>query len=217
MTPIGLITLTDPRSAAAEAYRGLRTNLMFTGVERAINTLVVTSAAQHDGKSLVIANLAVTLAQAGHATIVIDADLRRPSQHEIWGVANEAGLGAMMMDERALAAPPLTATDIPNLHILTSGTLPPVPADVLSSARMSEIIAALKTRAAYLLFDSPPALAATDAALLGAKLDAAIIAVRAGATRRDHTARARQALERVGVRIAGVVLTNAPRERGQAY
>ena len=212
-----LITLIDPRSSAAEAFRSLRTNLMFTGVEKALDTLLVTSVAQGDDKSLVLANLAVTFAQSGNKTILVDSDLRRPVQHEIWGVANERGLTSMILEEGAMSTPPLAQTEVPNLHLLPSGPLPPVPADVLSSQRMTEVIGVLKARAHYILFDAPPVLAATDAALLGAKLDGVLLVVRVGATRRDQAARARQALERVHVRVLGAVMTNAPRESMGSY
>ncbi len=217
MPNANLITLTDPRSAAAEAFRSLRTNLMFTSVERPIDSLLVTSAAQSDDKSLVLANLAVTFAQSGNKTILVDCDLRRPAQHEIWGIANERGLTTMILEDGAMSTPPLVQTDIPNLQILPSGTLPPVPADVLSSQRMGEVIGVLKARAHYLLFDAPPVLAATDAAVLGAKLDGVVLVVRVGVTRRDQAARARQALERVHVRVLGAVMTNAPKESGGSY
>src|SRR5262249_6952228 len=106
----------------------------------------------------------------------------------------------------------LAQTDVEDLLILPSGPLPPNPADVLGSQRMTEIIGVLKARANYILFDAPPVLAATDAALLGSKLDGLLLVVRAGHTRREQTARARQALDRVHVRIVGAVLSNAPRE-----
>lgn len=207
-----LITLTDPRSPAAEAFRALRTNLMFSGVERTLDTLLVTSAANSEDKSLVLANLAVTFAQSNNKTIVVDSDLRRPAQHEIWGVSNERGLTTMILEDGAMSTPPLVQTEVPNLLLLPSGTLPPIPADVLSSQRMSEVIGVLKARAHYILFDAPPVLAATDAALLGAKLDGAVLVVRVGATRRDQAAQARAALERVHVRVLGAVMTNAPGE-----
>ena len=212
-----LVTLSQPRSAAAEAYRSLRTNLMFSSVETPIQTLLVTSAAREDHKSVTLANLAVTFAQGGNRTILVDADLRQPQQHRIWGVDNQRGLSQMMVDDSALSDPPLHEGQVDNLQVLCAGDLPPNPADLLGGKRMDDIIAALKQRADYVLFDSPPALAATDAALLGIKLDAALLAVRAGDTRRDHTAQARQALERVHVRIVGAVLTNAPRESQVAY
>jgi capsular exopolysaccharide synthesis family protein len=209
---VNLITLTEPRSAAAEAYRALRTNIMFSSVEKPITTLLVTSAAASEDKSIAVANLAVTLAQSGSRTILVDADLRRPAQHTIWGIDNSRGLSAMMLDDSTLASPPLIATSVDNLSVLPSGALPPVPSDVLSSQRMTEIIGVLKARASFILFDAPPVLAATDATILGAKVDAAVLVARAGAARRDQLARASQTLKRVNVRLLGVVLTNAPRE-----
>lgn len=210
-----LITLTDPRSPASEAMRTLRTNLMFSSVEKPIHTLLVTAPAQADDKSELLANLAVTFAQSGNKTILVDADLRRPRQHEIWAIKNDSGgLTSMMLDDKTLSNPPLVPIEsVENLHVLPSGTLPPIPADVLSSQRMNEIVGLLKARADYILFDAPPVLAATDAAVLGNKLDGVLLVIRAGATRRDHAVRARQTLERVNVRIVGTVLSNAPRER----
>lgn len=213
-----LITLTDPRSAAAEGFRSLRTNLMFGSQDRPISTLLVTSCANHDDKSEVLANLAVTFAQAGHKTIIVDCDLRKPIQHEIWGFDNNTrGLMTMMTEDSALASPPLAQTSVEYLSVLPTGPLPPIPADVLSNQRMNEIIGVLKARASYILFDSPPVLAVTDAALLGTRLDGVLLVVKAGQTRRDHAARARQTLERVQVRMIGAVLTNAPGESAHGY
>lgn len=212
-----LITLSQPRSAAAEAYRSLRTNLMFSSVEDPIRTLLVTSAARDDQKSVTLANLAVTFAQGGNHTILVDADLRQPKQHAIWDIGNSRGLSTMMLEDGAIDDPPLVATRVDNLHILASGELPPNPADLLGGRRMDDIIGVLTDRADYVLFDSPPVLVATDAALLGIKLDGALLAIHAGDTRRDHTAQARQALERVHVRVVGAALTNAPRENRVSY
>ena len=212
-----LITLTDPRSAAAEAFRTLRTNLMFMSVERPVSTLLITSVADTEDKNLVAANLGVAFAQAGNSTILVDGDLRRPMLHELWGLPNNVGLTTLLTQENSLATPPLHTTDIANLSILTSGSLPPVPADVLSSQRLSEVIGILKARAHYVIFTSPPALVATDAALLGVKMDGALLVVRAGNTRRDQTQQAQQTLSRVHVRLLGAVLTNAPRETTGRY
>jgi non-specific protein-tyrosine kinase len=212
-----LITLTEPRSAAAEAFRSLRTNLMFMSVEHPVSTILLTSVMDGEDKSIVTANLGIAFAQAGNSTIIVDADLRRPHQHDIWGLNNERGFTTLLTPEGSLASPPLQQTSIPNLSVLTSGPLPAVPADLLSNQRLTEVIGILKARAHYILFDSPPALAATDAALLGLRTDGALLVVRAGNTRRDHTQRAHQALERVHVRLLGVVLTNAPRESTGVY
>ena len=205
-----LITLSDPRSPAAEAYRTLRTNLYFSSLDRALETLVVTSAAPGDGKSTALSNLAVTMARGEKRTILVDADLRRPSLHTLFDVDNSQGLTTMAVDEDALAEPPLMATGVENLWLLPSGPLPPNPAEMLGSRRMEEVIAALKGRADIVLFDAPPVIAVTDAAVLGTKVDGVLLVVQAGKTRREHALRAKELLERVQVRIVGAVLNNAP-------
>jgi len=212
-----LITITNPQSAVAEAYRTLRTNLMFYSVDKPLHTLLITAVSAPEDKSEMVANLAVAFAQSGHKTILVDADLRRPSQQSLWGVSGERGLMTMMTDAATMANPPLVATSVENLSLLPSGILPTIPADVLSNQRMGDIIGVLKARADYVLFDAPPVLSATDAVLLGSRMDGVILAIRAGKTRRDHLAQAQQALARVHVRLLGTVLTNAPRERSQKY
>ena len=133
MPDVNLITLTDPRASAAEAYRTLRTNLMFYSLDEPLSTLVVTSPVPDQGKSMVLANLAVTLAQGGYKTILVDCDLRKPYQHELWGLKNEQGLTSMLLEAAGLENPPLQPTGVDNLDILTSGPLPPNPADVFDS------------------------------------------------------------------------------------
>ncbi len=211
MANVKLITLTDPRSSAAEAFRTLRTNLIFSGVERALTTLVITSVKNDDDKSETTANLAVTFAQAGNKTILVDGDLRNPLQHTLWGVKNERGLTTMMLEPEAMAHPPLVQTEVENLSLLPSGALPPVPSDLFSSQRMGEVLGVLKARANYIIFDAPPVLSASDAALLASRLDGILLVVKTGSTRRDQVARARDELNRVHARVLGAVLTNAPR------
>lgn len=212
MPDVNLITLTNPRALAAEAYRTLRTNLMFYRLDNPISMVVVTSPVTGEGKSSVLANLAVTLAQGGRSTIVVDCDLRKPAQHSLWELPNDAGLTTMLLEDSAFENPALKPVGVEGLHVLTSGPLPANPADVLGSKRMDDIIAALKERAEYVLFDVPPVLAVTDAALLGLKVDGVLLALRAGSSRRDHAARAKEELERVNVPIIGAVLTNAQRD-----
>ncbi|HEC33363.1 MAG TPA: polysaccharide biosynthesis tyrosine autokinase [Chloroflexi bacterium] len=205
-----LITLTDPRSPAAEAYRALRTNLTFAALDKPLETLVITSATPGEGKSTTLANLAVTMAQGERRTIMVDADLRRPSLHEIFGVSNGRGLTTMFVEPEALENPPLAETGVEGLLLLPSGPLPPNPADLLGSRRMEEVIATLRKRADILLLDAPPVVAVTDSAVLGTKVDGVLLVVSSGRTRRDHAQRARELLERVHVRVVGAVLTNAP-------
>ena len=204
-----LITLTDPRSPAAEAFRTLRTNLIFSSLDRPLTTLLVTSAAPDEGKSVTLANLAVTMAQGGRKTILVDCDLRHPRQHEIFGAPDRPGLTSMILDPSGVDEPPLAATSVEGLSLLPAGPLPPNPADLLSSRRMESLISSLKSRADIVLFDAPPIVAVTDAALLASKLDGVLLVVSAGQTKREHAQRAKELLERIYVRLVGAVLTNA--------
>lgn len=207
-----LITLTDPRSPASEAYRTLRTNLLFASLDEPLETLVVTSAGPNEGKSTTLANLAVTLAQSGKTTLLVDCDLRLPSQHEIWDLPNDEGLTTAILSNAKTPKLPLRDVGVDNLQVLTSGPLPPNPADLIGSARMETIIGALKKKAAVVLFDAPPVTAVTDAALLASLLDGVLLVLRAGGTRRDHAEQAKALLERGKTRIVGAVLNDAPRE-----
>jgi capsular exopolysaccharide synthesis family protein len=211
-TQPNLITLTDPRSPAAEAYRTLRTNLTFAALDKPIETLIVTSAAPDEEKSTVIANLAVTMAQSERRTILVDADMRRPGLHEIFGVANDRGLTTMIVEETAIDDPSLIDVGVENLWLVPSGPLPPNPADILGSRKMEKAIAAFKSRADIVLFDAPPIVSVTDAAVLGTKVDGVLLVVCAGRTRREHIQRAKDVLERVHVRIVGAMLKDAPRD-----
>jgi len=203
-----LITVSEPRSPISEAYRTLRTNLDFAGLDRTLQTLVVTSAGVGEGKSTTLANLAVVTAQAGQMVILVDADLRRPSLHGIFGLANDFGLTTMMMDEAALASPPLQETGIEGLTLLASGPLPPNPAELMGSRRMGEVIAALSQRAAHVFFDTPPVVAVTDAAVLATKVDGVLLVISAGTTRREYARSAVQRLQQINARLVGTVLTN---------
>ncbi len=205
-----LVTVSDPRSPAAEAYRALRTNLSFSSLDAPIRTLVVTSPAPQENQSIVIANLAVIMAQGGNITILADCDLRRPVLHEIFGADNTRGITTMMLDESAMSEPPAQRTEIENLWLLPSGPLPPNPADLLGSRRMDVVISRLTESADLVLLNAPPVIAVTDAALLGSKVDGVLLVISAGATRRDHAERAKEMLEKVNVRIVGTVLDNAP-------
>ena len=207
MNSANLITLTNPRSPASEAYRTLRTNLMFSSINEPLQTLVATSAGPDEGKSTTIANIAVIFAQGGKRTILVDADLRRPSQHMIWGIEQEPGLTTMLLED--MPEPPVCEVGVENLWVLPSGPLAATPADVIGSSRMDAIIEHLESMADVILFDTPPVVAVTDAALLASKVDGALLVLRAGTTKRDYAEQAKELLEHIHVRIVGVVLTNA--------
>lgn len=216
MTKDNLITLKDPRSAAAEAFRTLRTNLIFSALDKPLQSLLVTSAAPQsdEGKSMTLANLAVVMAQGGRQTILVDCDLRRPHLHEIFDMPAAPGFSDWMLPGNEGAPPPLAATGVDGLQLLPAGSPATNPADLLSSRRMEALVSALKSKADIVLFDAPPILAVSDAALLASNLDGVLLVVSAGHTRRDHAQRARELLEKIRVRVVGAVLTNAPDDSG---
>jgi non-specific protein-tyrosine kinase len=202
-----LITLAEPRSAVAEAYRVLRTNLAFARPEEVIRSLLVTSPAPDEGKSATLANLAVVTAQSGRRVIVVDCDLRRPAQHRLFDLPNEAGVTTALLGEQATAELPLQPTAVEGLRVLTSGPLPPNPAELIGTRRMRALIDRLVEEADVVLFDAPPVVVVADAAVLAPQLDGVLLVLVAGQSRRDQTARARELLATVGASILGVVLT----------
>lgn len=218
MTTKDLVTLQDPRSPIAEAYRGLRTNLTFSSLDRPLRTMLITSAGPEEGKSTVLANLAVTEAQAGRRVIIVDADLRRPRQHELFGISNATGLTTALADEKglqnlSLQATVLQTTEVPGLRVLTSGPLPPNPTELLASQRMAALLTALSALSDLVLFDAPPVVVVTDAAILASQVDGVLLVVNANGTRREHAQRAQQLLAKVNARIVGSVLNNAAPDR----
>ena len=211
-----LVALRDPRSAAAEAYRTLRTNIRFSSLDHPVQTMLITSSAPEDGKSTTLANLAITIAQSEQRVILVDCDLHRPVIHDLFGVPNEVGLTSVILEEGEQALP-LQASSVPGLSLLTSGPLPPRPADILGSRRMENLIARLRAEADMVLFDTPPITAVTDAAVLATRVDGVMLVFQAGVTRRERARQARQLLEKVKANIIGVVLNGAHVEQSYGY
>jgi capsular exopolysaccharide synthesis family protein len=205
--PADLVTVTNPRLPVAEAYRTLRTNLEFASLERPLRTLLVTSPGPEEDKSVVLANLAVVIAQAGKRVILVDGDLRRPRQHELFGLSNAVGLSTVLRGEASVALP-LADGGVAGLSVLPSGPLPLNPAELLASRRMSELIATLSDQADMVLFDAPPVVAVTDAAILAGQVDGVLLVIHARQTRREHAQRAKDLLEKVHARLLGAVLNN---------
>jgi non-specific protein-tyrosine kinase len=206
-----VVAFTKPRSPAAEAYRQLRTNIEFASIDRPVKRLLLTSAGPDEGKSTTVANLAVTMANAGHKVILIDCDLRRPAQHRIFGLRNTTGLtNAFLGREVPIDALPLQQTGIANLWLLPSGPTPPNPADLLDSERMDQVLAKASEQGDYVLLDSPPVVAVTDAAVLSTKVDGVLLVVGAGKVKRDLARKAKAQLEAVKAPVLGVVVNNVP-------
>lgn len=213
-----LITVESPRAPYAEAYRNLRTNLQFALLnDTSPSSLVVSSAEPGEGKSTTIANLAVVMAQMGKKVILVDTDLRRPTLHRVFKLPPGPGLTDLLLDESPSIDPLLSDTLVPGLQVLVSGTPPPNPAELLASERMGKLVVALKQRADIVLFDSPPILPVTDAALLAAKTGNLLWVVGAGTTRTEHLRRAREALTQVDTKVLGIVLNRVTAGRGYGY
>lgn len=213
-----LVTLTDPRSPIAEAYRSLRTNLAFARPDAPLRTLLVTSPTADEDRSTALANLAVVSAQAGARVVVVDCDLRRPSQDARFGLPNETGVTTALVDDEALGHLPLQATAVSGLQVLTSGPLPPNPAELLGARRMRSLVDKLVAEADLVLFDAPPVVPVTDSAVLAPLVDGVLLVLESGRSRRDQAARAKEILDNVGAHVVGVVLTGvAPDATSYGY
>lgn len=208
-----LITLRDPRSSAAEAYRALRMNLAFTSLDQALSMFVVASPAAADMDTDVAANVAVVMAQAGQTVTLVDADLRRPRLHMLFEVPQEPGVTTVLLGQVEDAELPLLSTEVPGLSLLPSGALPPNPADILGSNRMRALLLRLRDLSDVVILQAPPVTVAVDASVLAVQTDGLLLAVRAGHTRRDRIDQAKDILERFRVRLLGAVMTDAP-DRG---
>lgn len=211
-----LVALRDPRSVAAEAYRTLRTNIQFSSLDKPLHTLLVTSTSADEGKSTTLANLAVTMAQAEQRVILVDCDLRRPSLHTFFNLQNEVGLTSMILAQDEMPTP-LQSTPIPDLKLLASGPLPPRPADILGSRRMEAVIERLRNEADVVLFDTPPVVAVTDAAVLATRVDGVLLVLQANKTSRERARSAREILDKVKANVVGAVLNNAEIEQEYDY
>jgi len=212
-----LPTLLHPRSADAEAYRTLRTNIDFAVVDQPARTILVTSAVPSEGKTVTASNLAVVMAQAGRRTLLVDADLRNPAVHGIFRLPNDLGLTDLLRGTVGEVALVARATEQSNLAVLTAGALPPNPAELLGSQRMRSVLEGLAREYETVVFDSPPVVPFTDAAVLSAFLDATILVVAVRRGRRGQLRSAREALARANARVVGVVLNGLPRHAQPDY
>lgn len=208
-----LVVQIEAQSPRAETFRQLRTNLRFVDVDRPLKTVLVTSASAEDGKSTTSCNLAITLAQAGVRTILVEADLRRPRVADYMGLEGAVGLTSVLTGLSTLDEA-LQPWGLNAMWVLASGPLPPNPSEILGSHQMGELLKTLEDRADVIVFDSPPLLPVTDAAVLARQVDGAVLIVRHGRTRREQVTRALEALQGVDARLLGTVLNWAPVVKG---
>jgi succinoglycan biosynthesis transport protein ExoP len=202
-----LLLALDSRSSVAEAYRVLRTSVLLSSTDKPPKTILITSGQPGEGKTTTAVNTAISLAQLGASVLIIDCDLRKPAVHKLLGIDHVLGLSTYLSGRGELDDL-IQKLPIPNLSLLTSGRIPPNPAEMISSSRMKEMLALLSERYDHIIIDSPPLLKVTDPVILSTMADGVILVVHGGKSTRDVLRRTRQELSIAGARIFGVVLNN---------
>lgn len=207
-----VVSLSEPASPAAEAYRTLRTSITFLGLDRSLGVIQMTSPNSSEGKTTTLANLAVAMAKTGQRVLIVDCDLRRPRIHEFFDVSNAVGFTSVLVGSISLSAALHEVN--PYLRLLTAGPRPTNPSELLSSNRTSQLFAAARAQTDFVLIDSPPVLPVTDAAVLSAKVDGTVLVANAGATSTKDFAHALELLRRVDAPLIGGVLNGVTAEGG---
>ena len=202
-----LVSYHDPKAPVSEAFRSLRTGIHFSAITKKQQVLLVTSTFPGEGKTTVVSNLAITLSQTGARVLLLDCDLRKPALHDIFGRGKAPGLTELLAADTDIDAV-IHNTDIPGFDMISAGTIPPNPAELLGSDRMRGLLKTLRTRYEHILIDAPPTLAVTDAPLLTSMSDIAIVVVEAGRVPAKAAQRMRETLETVGAPIGGFVMND---------
>lgn len=200
-----LISIKNPKSPISEAYRGIRTSIEFSNIDKEIKTITVTSTKQNEGKSTVIVNLAVTFANLDKRVLILDGDLRNPSVHKMLGVSNAKGLTNILVNNEDFNEC-IQCTDVKNLYVLTGGSIPPNPSEILSSKKMKEFVKRLKEQYDYIFIDAPPIGIVTDAGIISTYVDGCIFVVAVNEADIEHIKLSKERLESVGANILGTVL-----------
>ncbi len=206
---------TRPKSAIAEAFRTLRTNISFAAYKGSNKTILITSPGPEDGKSTVVSNLAVVMAQARSKVLIVDCDLRKPVMHSLFNLDKTSGLTNLLVQDLAIDEV-VSATEVEGLYVIASGPIPPNPSELLGSDKMAGSLARLAEQYDVVLLDSPPVIAVTDAVLLAPLVDSVLLVIKAGVTRIEMARDARASLLNAGSRSVGVVLNDA-RPHGSGY
>lgn len=211
-----LMIIDDPKSAISEAFRVLRTNLQFAGIDKEVKTILVTSSNPSEGKSTTASNLAASIAATGSKVLLIDADMRRPQLYKIFLAEYHKGLSNLLAGNLPLESV-IQKTQIENLDIITSGPIPPNPAEILGSAKMKNFLKQVTAEYDMVLIDSPPVNTVADASILSSYVDGVILVIAAGETEREAVIVAKNQLEKVNAKILGAVLNKVEQHAGGYY
>ncbi|MEG2708742.1 MAG: CpsD/CapB family tyrosine-protein kinase [Vagococcus sp.] len=212
-----LFTVVDPMSNISEQFRTIRTNILYSSLDSQTQSIIVTSAGPFEGKSTTSANLAIAFAQSGMKTILVDADLRRPTVHRSFDTENNKGLSSLLSIRRMSLGEVIQPSDVRNLDLITSGPISPNPSELLASSRMRKVLHILKQEYDFIIFDVPPVGTVTDAQLIASQVDGAVFVVREEQTEKAGLERAAKLIEQVDSKILGTVYMGELTEQNYGY
>lgn len=212
-----LITLTRPSSVVAEQFRTIRTNIQFSMVDTDLKSLSITSAGPGAGKSTVSANLAVSFANEGKKVLLVDTDMRKPTVHKTFRLPNHDGLTTLLTDKSAMLSSIIHRLDTDNLFVLTSGVIPPNPAELLASNRMMQLKAELEDNFDLVIFDLPPVIAVTDAQIMSSKTDGTIFVINKGGADKEMVLKSKELLDKVQANVLGAVFNRVETKNDHYY
>ena len=204
-----------PKSISAEAYRTLRTNIQYSSYDKKIKKILVTSSEPAEGKSTIIGNLAISLSQSENTVIILDCDLRKPTMHKKFKISNEFGVTELLVGKKELKD--VIQYRNKNLHIITSGKIPPNPAEMLASKSMKRLLEQLSNEYDYVLMDTPPLNAVTDAQVLSTEVDGTLIVIRCEKTKKESILTAKNLLQKVNANILGIVFNDVANSINKYY
>ncbi|MCR8929529.1 CpsD/CapB family tyrosine-protein kinase [Priestia megaterium] len=211
-----LLAHNSPKDPVAEQYRTIRTNIQFSDADQDIKSIVLTSTGPGEGKSTTASNLATVYAQQGLRVLLIDGDLRKPTAHYTFRLENHVGLTNVLTKQSTLGQA-VQGTEVPELFLLTSGPIPPNPAELLASNNMTELLKEMKEEFDMVVFDTPPVLAVADAQILANQVDGSILVVSSGKTDKEAAVKAKELLLKANAKVLGAVLNNRKMEEGSDY
>lgn len=203
-----LVVQMSPKSLVSEQFRTVRTNINFSTPDKDLNTILFTSPSPGEGKSTASANLAVLFAQDGKRVLLVDGDMRKPTVHYTFHLSNTLGLSNVLTRQETPEAVIRESEVSPNLHIMTSGPIPPNPAELLGSKTMDQFLAHITAQYEVVVFDAPPVLSVTDSQILANKCDGTVLVINTGETEKDNAVKAKELLDSSKANILGTIMNN---------
>lgn len=204
-----IVTYLTPKSPVSEAFRNMRTNVLFSDIDNEIQVLAITSSGGSEGKTTILANYGVALCQSGKRVLIVDCDLRKPQVHRRFELNNAKGLTNLLLKEIPVIEG-IQKTEVPNLFVISAGPIPPNPSEILASRRMADLVAELKLNFDYVLLDAPPLGMVTDAAVLNPVVEGYVILVSLGVANRDGVFNVVDTLKKINANIIGIVANKVP-------